>query len=64
MGLHWDGTISLGNIITLLFGAGPILFFVVRIYVLFREFPPHRHMNGDIYYPKGMKPEDAQRTRH
>jgi hypothetical protein len=28
----------------------------IRLVNVLREYPPHRHVNGKIEYPKGMEP--------
>jgi len=50
MGLHWDGTVTLGNVLMVL----AVLWPVIRFSVLMRDFPPHRHVKDGIIYPKGM----------
>ena len=32
-----------------------------RLEQIFQDFPPHRHDNGNIVFPRGMKPEGPQR---
>lgn len=51
--MHFDGTITLGNILTILAVLWPILRFTAVI----RDFPPHRHTKDGIIYPKGMSPD-------
>lgn len=36
-----------------LFGA---LVWVIKLLLAFRDFPPHRHINGKIVYAKGFEP--------
>jgi hypothetical protein len=62
--LHFDGTITLGNILTIITGLTAFLAFyskMVRLFAILTEYPPHRH-NGDVViYPRGMRPEDPAR---
>ena len=54
--IHWDGTISLGNVLMIL----AVLWPVIKFSVIMRDFPPHRHTDSKILYPKGMSPEDKR----
>jgi hypothetical protein len=58
LALHWDGTISLGNILTIIFGAGPVFYIALKTYWLLKEYPPHKHLNGHIIYPTGVTPQE------
>jgi hypothetical protein len=51
--MHWDGTITLGNVLTMIVFMLP----VIRFWSVFVDFPPHRHARGFIIYPKGMAPK-------
>lgn len=46
-----------------LIAAGPILWkanrFMNKILDERENFPPHRHINGNILYPRGLKPENG-----
>ena len=64
MGLHWDGTITLGDILMMLsFAFSALLVYgkIATLLAILKEFPLHRHDGAAIYYPHGMKPEDPQR---
>lgn len=37
-----------------------LLWKITRGLAILREFPPHRHVGKDVFYPQGMKPEDPQ----
>ena len=42
----------------------PLWWGVLRVAVILREFPPHRHINGStIVYPHGMEPGEAVKTK-
>lgn len=28
-----------------------------QILAIFREYPPHKHINGHVLFPKGMSPD-------
>lgn len=63
MGLRFDGTVTLGNVLTLatilLMGFGAWYKFLRKIDLLIQrmeDFPPHRHTNGGVIYPKGFDP--------
>jgi hypothetical protein len=58
-GINFDGTITLGNILTII--SGFIAFLVVyskmvRLLSIIEQFPPHRHVGNAILYPSGMEP--------
>lgn len=64
--MHWDGTITLGNVLTIISFAVFFLIFyarIVRLFAIMEEYPPHRH-NGDvIVYPRGMTPDHIPKRR-
>jgi len=33
---------------------------IARLVSVFTDFPPHRHVFGQIIYPKGFSPENSQ----
>lgn len=35
---------------------GPLWYAVIRYVVVFKEYPPHRHINGKLEYPRGFEP--------
>jgi hypothetical protein len=56
--VHFDFTISLTTLVQL-----PILggvWYVVRFISIQKDYPPHRHVNGKILYPKDYAPQEAQ----
>lgn len=59
--MHFDFTITLTTVLQLPVLAG--VWYVVRFVSIQRDFPPHRHTNGDIFYPKGFAPERAQHIK-
>ena len=34
----------------------PLWWGAIRLASIFKDFPPHRHTNGHIFYPKGYEP--------
>lgn len=50
----WFHLIEIG--ILLLGVAAPVTWACVRLVTVFRDFPPHLHVNGKILYPKGYEP--------
>ena len=49
------------EIAVMLFGVAlPMIWGVVRITSLLKDFPPHRHLNGKIVYPAGYQPTEAE----
>jgi hypothetical protein len=54
---HFDWTINIAELAVL--GANVIV--LVKIFLVMRDYPPHRHTNGDIIYPKGMFPEQISK---
>ena len=57
--MHFDGTITLGNLLTI----GVFLWPVIRFTMQTRDFPLHRHVNGKIFYPKGMAPGEGHKDQ-
>lgn len=52
------------EIVVMFFGvAVPIIWGVVRISSLLKDFPPHRHVNGQILYPSGYEPTETGQLR-
>ncbi len=41
----------------------PLWWGVLKMLFVFREYPPHRHDNGHILYPRGMEPGQVQPRR-
>jgi len=33
---------------------------VLRVLNIFRDFPPHAHINGTIFYPDGFNPPEIE----
>ena len=69
MDYKFDWTITLGNVITLvilMFGSGAfytrIVKFISKLEYLIGEFPPHKHINRKILYPKGLAPQEPHDT--
>lgn len=69
--LSFDWTVNVGQIATLVWVTILILFFTARIWFIFREYPPHKHIDGkgkfsrltggtreQIIYPRGMGPRE------
>jgi len=67
--VHWDWTITAGNIIQIIwftiviFGASikiytKVVRYTDKLQLLMDEYPPHRHVSDQIVYPAGMKPQD------
>lgn len=57
--MHFDFTISP---LTILFNGVVLgaLWKILRLISLQKDYPPHRHVNGKIIYPKDYAPEQAQ----
>lgn len=64
--MHWDGTITLGNLLTIATIAGTILIgyskvyariirFMDKIEFLMSEYPPHKHAGDSVIYPEMLK---------
>lgn len=61
--MHFDWTINVPALVGILvfIGGGGKFFLMVRdefteLKRILKDFPLHRHVNGDIIYPKGMAP--------
>lgn len=60
--MHFDFTVSLGSILVAVV-QGPIgilLWRLNRLVNVQKDFPPHRHINGKILYPRDFAPGKAQ----
>lgn len=64
--MHWDGTVTLGNLltiasiaVTLFVGYNKIYTRVIRfmdkIEFLLAEYPPHKHAGDTVIYPELLK---------
>lgn len=47
---------NLLHIIEIVVIGAPLWWSVFRLASILRDFPPHRHDNGHIIYPKGYEP--------
>lgn len=51
------------EVLILLFGvAYPMVRSSQRLRQILSDFPPHRHINGKILFPKGYAPTDPEET--
>jgi hypothetical protein len=41
----------------------PLWWSAIRLASILRDFPPHRHDNGHIIYPKGYEPGVVEKSR-
>ena len=48
------------HIIEILVVGAPIWGVAFRLTSIIKDFPPHRHANGNIIYPKGFEPSEVQ----
>ena len=48
------------HIIEIVVIGAPLWWSAIRLASILKDFPPHRHQNGDILYPKGYEPTRAQ----
>ena len=44
------------HVVEILVLGAPLWWSAFRLASLFKDFPPHRHDNGHIIYPKGYEP--------
>jgi hypothetical protein len=51
-----DNTIHISEAIAIVGGLWKINRSFVRFLDIMKDFPPHRHVNGKIMYPKGFNP--------
>ena len=51
------------HIVEIIILGAPLWYGVVRLSVIFREYPPHLHENGNIRFPKGMEPGKVQQIK-
>ena len=47
---------NLLHVIEIVVLGAPIWWGAIRLSSIMRDFPPHRHDNGNILYPKGYEP--------
>lgn len=59
--LHIADVISIPTMLIVIGFAVRALRFMGRVEQLFNDYPPHRHVNGTVIYPKGYKPTDEER---
>jgi len=48
------------HIVEIVIIGAPIWYGAVRLSSIMKDFPPHRHDNGHILYPKGYEPPAVQ----
>lgn len=65
--MRLDMTISIGDVLAVLSicatlggAAWALIRKLDEVLIFFREFPPHRHVQGKILYPKGYAPEEPE----
>lgn len=65
--MHFDLKITMGDLLTaaaILVSAMGLFWRLSQFIGVFREYPPHRHINDEeVLYPKGMKPETVKHRR-
>ena len=44
------------HLIEIVFVGAPLWYGVSRFIVVLKEYPPHRHINGKVEFPRGMEP--------
>jgi hypothetical protein len=59
--MHWDGTITFGNALTIGWFTFLAIMWWVKFSTLLREYPLHKHIGSVIIYPVGTKLEDRER---
>ncbi len=61
---QWEFIFHASELGVLVFGvAAPIVWSAFRLRSLLKDFPPHRHLNGKILYPKGYAPGEIEEQR-
>jgi len=53
-----DQLSHIGEALTILVVGWRVVAKMNRLISIFEDFPPHRHANGTIVYPKGFAPEE------
>lgn len=53
-------TDNLLHIAEILVIGAPLWWSAIRLASILKDFPPHRHDNGNIIYPKGYEPSRVQ----
>lgn len=49
------------EIFVMIFGLTiPMIWGIFRVLSLLKDFPPHRHQNGNVIYPSGYEPSVVQ----
>ena len=55
-----DWSVSVWQVLAVVWICFVFFFSVIRkldaLIVVFKEYPPHRHIHSEIIYPKGMRP--------
>jgi hypothetical protein len=52
----------LAELAVMVFGmALPLLWGAFRLMSLLRDYPPHRHINGTILFPRGYEPPETEK---
>lgn len=56
-----DLTIHVTELLLILGAVVRVVGVANRINMVLKDFPPHRHDNGNVIYPKGFEPTPIQR---
>ena len=54
--MNWDTLTHLAEALPLFYFLWRILAKLTRLLDIFTEYPPHRHVTGQLLYPKGYAP--------
>jgi hypothetical protein len=60
---NFDLTFHVFELLTLAAVAWKVIKAVNRFTDVLKDFPPHRHDNGNVIYPKGFEPTAVQRLK-
>jgi hypothetical protein len=55
--MTFDQLGHIGEALTIIGVGWAVISKINRLISIFEDFPPHRHVNGTVLYPKGFAPE-------
>lgn len=54
--MNFDLQFHIAELLTILTAAFFVIRAANRVWSVLKDFPPHRHINGSIFYPSGFEP--------
>ncbi len=59
--MTWDLSFHVGEALAIGAAAWRVILAANRVSTVLKDFPPHRHINGNVIYPDGYAPTAIER---